>query len=54
MFLVVWILRLFFIGIPSFYDMIVYILQQTGSTWMSQEVSKRLGSVGYNSNIPHL
>ena len=25
-----------------------------GSTWMSQEVSKRLGSVGYNPNIPHL
>ena len=24
------------------------------STWMSQEVSKRLGSVGYNPNIPHL
>ena len=23
-------------------------------TWMSQEVSKRLGSVGYNPNIPHL
>ena len=21
-------------------------------TWMSQEVSKRLGSVGYNPNIP--
>ena len=24
------------------------------TTWMSQEVSKRLGSVGYNPNIPHL
>ncbi len=23
-------------------------------TWMSQEVSKRLGSVGYNPNISHL
>ncbi len=23
-------------------------------TWMSQEVSKWLGSVGYNPNIPHL
>ena len=23
-----------------------------GGTWMSQEVSKRLGSVGYNPNIP--
>ena len=23
-------------------------------TWMSQEDSKRLGSVGYNPNIPHL
>ena len=23
-------------------------------SWMSQEVSKRLGSVGYNRNIPHL
>ena len=22
--------------------------------WMSQEVSKWLGSVGYNPNIPHL
>ena len=24
------------------------------TTWMSQEVSKWLGSVGYNPNIPHL
>ena len=24
------------------------------ATWMSQEVSKKLGSVGYNPNIPHL
>ena len=24
------------------------------STWMSQEVSKWLGSGGYNPNIPHL
>ena len=28
--------------------------QQKGATWMSQEVCKRLGSVGYNPNIPHL
>ena len=25
-----------------------------GSAWMSQEVSNRLGSVGYNPNIHHL
>ena len=24
------------------------------NTWMSQEVSKTLGSVDYNPNIPHL
>ena len=24
------------------------------ATWMSQEVSKGLGSAGYNPNIPHL
>ena len=32
-------------------SIILYLEQPT--TWMSQEVSKRLGSVGYNPNTPH-
>ncbi len=31
-----------------------YVQSPNPSTWMSQEFSKWLGSVGYNPNIPHL
>ena len=31
-----------------------WVGEKPPTTWMSQEVSKGLGSVGYNPNIPHL
>ncbi len=31
-----------------------FFFKMKGTTWMSQEVSNRLGSMGYTTNIPHL
>ncbi len=43
---------------PPSIDQLVVLFPALGATtrvtWMSQEVSKRLGSVGYNPNTPHL
>ena len=35
-------------------QVVVWDFWTINSTWMSQEVSKWLGSMGYNPNIPHL